>query len=158
MLLNKIINCCWIISCTSQYQITVKYKPDIAGGGLLKESLVLYNQELNMQNQFGNQDLVLQNDRIDCFKRLTVLKENIIPHPYFYITVHYLKNLLYQFFKDLRAYLFYLLAEVIFLQSTNYTAFNTLRKHCRANKEQTITTFSSSESVVRKLTTKKLDK
>ena len=147
MLLNKIINCCWIISCTSQYQITVKYKPDIAGGGLfignintilLKESLVLYNQELNMQNQFGNQDLVLQNDRIDCFKRLTVLKENIIPHPYFYITVHYLKNLSYQFFKDLRAYLFYLLAEVIFLQSTNYTAFNTLRKHCRANKERVI--------------------
>ena len=47
------------MTCTSQYQITVKYILDIAGGGLfignvntilLKESLVLYNQELNMQN------------------------------------------------------------------------------------------------------------
>lgn len=78
------------MTCTSQYQITVKYILDIAGGGLfignvntilLKESLVLYNQELNMQNQFGNQDLVIQNDRIDCFKRLMLLKENIIPRP-----------------------------------------------------------------------------
>ena len=65
MLLNKIINFCWIMTCTSQYQITVKYILDIAGGGLfignvntilLKESLVLYNQELDMQNQFSNQD------------------------------------------------------------------------------------------------------
>ena len=60
-----------------------------------------------MQNQFGNDQLVMHNDPTDCFKSLTFLKENNISPSAI------LQNLLYHFFKDLRKYLFYLLIEII---------------------------------------------
>ena len=82
---------------------------------LLTETQVLYNLEPNIQNQFGNRQLVMHNDPKHCFKSLAFLKENNISHS----ILQYNSTLFAEFIVKLLQgkYLFYLLIEVIILMS-----------------------------------------